>query len=241
MLEVKNYSYFLNQISECSKYFNDWLYNNQLDTAGGSSFYCRLFDLFHDYHFEKEGKTSHNCIGCNLEEGARNIELFFKYNNEVESVKYFLTLYTLLFYLQAERLAVIYKEAGIINYDGKFDWSKFPVLQLIKYWANFFKHPKFYMLLHHPIFYLDGDPDVPNFLINGMIDDEFIHKFYKSDKQNAELKLLLGNKDNFIILFPNMLELTKSLCMEFESIIYVIEGKSELISKLSELTSLSSE
>ncbi len=238
---MKNNSYFLKQISESSNYFNDWLYNNKLNSAGGSSFYCRLFDLFHDYHFEQEGKTSHNCIGCNLEEGARNIELFFKYNNQVESVKYFLTLYTLLFYLQAERLAVIYKEAGIIIYDGKFDWSKFPVLQRIKYWANFFKHPKFYMLLHHPIFYIDGDPDVPNFLINGIIDDEFIHKFYKSDKQNAELKLLLGNKDNFIVLFPNMLELTKSLCIEFESIIHVIEGNSELISKLSELTSLSSE
>jgi len=46
------------------------------------------------------------------------------------------------------------------------------------------------MLLHHPTYHIGSDPGKPNFMINGIIDNEFILKFYKDDKKNQELESL---------------------------------------------------
>jgi hypothetical protein len=243
--------YFKEQVLASSEYFEQWLYSGDIKsfiTDKGEpikkSFYCELHDVFLDYHKSLEGNENdivHNCIGCNLEEGARTIELFFYHNKNTDSKRYFLTLYSLLFYLQAERLAVIYKELGykVPNKD-KFDWSAFPVLQRINCWANFFKHPKSYMLLHHPMFFIEGEPHIPNLMINGIIDDSFIHKFYKSRENNGDLRIELENKDNYIVVFPNLLELTMDLCSEFEKIKTLILNNKKLVEKLAAYTSLKS-
>lgn len=243
------FKYFKEQIKESSDYFETWYYRkeNQVFISQGKpikdSLYRDLYDVFSDYSKEKVGnknEISHNCIGCNFEEGARNILLFFKYNNEVLSQRYFLTLYTLLFYLQAERLAVIYKELGYINSKKEFDWEKFPNLQRIKCWANFFKHPKSYMLLHHPDFFIEGDPYIPNFMVKGIIDEEFVRKFYNGWKYNEDLREVLSNQEDFKIIFPNLLNFTKCLCFEFEKIISVILSDKANIEKLSTFSTIKS-
>lgn len=243
--------YFKEQVLASSEYFEQWLYKSEsksfiLDKGEPikKSIYCELYDVFSDYHNSIEGNENdiaHNCIGCNLEEGARTIELFFYHNKNTDSKRYFLTLYSLLFYLQAERLAVIYKELGykVANSDD-FEWSAFPVLQRIKYWANFFKHPKSYMLLHHPSFFIEGEPLIPNLMNNGIIEDSFIHKFYKGSKYNYDLRIELENKDSYIIIFPNLLELTMDLCAEFENIKTLILNDKKLVEKLATYTTLKS-
>lgn len=249
--ELIHNAFFKEQVAKCAEYFENWLYtrvSKVFEDKGEplkQTFYCDLYDVFSEYYKSQEGKENeiaHNCIGCNFEEGASNIELFFKYNKNTDSERYFLTLYSMLFYLQAERLAVIYKELGfiVINKD-EFDWSAFPILQRIKYWANFFKHPKYYMLLHHPMFFIDGDPSTPNFMINGVIDDTFIHKFYSGGKLNNDLRAELQNKDKYIIIFPNLLNLTKDLCSEFEKIVKLIASDKAIIAKLATYTTIKSD
>lgn len=242
--------FFKKQVLDSAEYFENWLYKKQSKIVAEENdewkktFYCDLYDVFSDYHrsqIGKEHEIAHNCIGCNFEEGTSNIELFFKYNQNSESERYFLTLYSLLFYLQAERLAVIYKELGYtVQNKDEFNWAAFPVLQRIKYWANFFKHPKYYMLLHHPAFYIEGDSFIPNFMINGVIDDDFINKFYSGGKLNEDLRVELENKDNFIVVFPNLLNLTKDLCNEFEKIVLLISNDKEIVSKLATYTTTKS-
>jgi hypothetical protein len=242
--------YFNEQIQHSESYFNKWLYTSEskILTHKGEpikkTVYCELDDTFSNYHSSKidnEHGIAHNCLSCNFKEGAKNIELFFEYNKNTNSRRYFLTLYSLMFYLQAERLGVIYKELGFnIEYKGesKFNWTAFPKLQRIKYWANFFKHPKYYMLLHHPMFFIEGDPYTPNLIINGIIDDAFIHKFYSGGKSNKDLRAELENKNNFIIIFPNLLNLTIDLCSEFEKIVTLITNDKETIAKLATYTTI---
>jgi hypothetical protein len=151
-------------------------------------------------------------------------------------------MYTLVFYLQAERLAVIYEELGYTQ-KGKteFDWNRFPNLQNIKYWANFFKHPKSYMLLHHPIFYLEGDPDIPNILVNDIINEVFIRNYYNGPKKNEELRNRIANQDLVNIIFPNLLTFTTKACNEFEKIIEVITKDENHIKKLANFTTKNSQ
>ena len=147
----------------------------------------------------------------------------------------------MLFYLQAERMAVIYSELGFIKIQRKkkvFDWCKSPELLRIKYWANFFKHPKAYMLLHHPSFFIQGDPNIPNFMVNEIIDEKFIQTFYKGDEKNLDLRDKLLNKDGVIIIFPNLVKFTKDLCREFEKLVDLIVSDEKHILQLANSTSL---
>lgn len=242
-------NYFQEQVNAASNYFEDWIYSRNCNTPDvknkteQTSYYSQLHSTFSSI-YKSHGLShtfKHNCIGCNLEEGAKNIELFFKYNKNVQSERYFLTLFTMLFYLQAERMAVIYSELGFIKIQRKkkvFDWCKTPELLRIKYWANFFKHPKAYMLLHHPSFFIQGDPNIPNFMVNEIIDEKFIQTFYKGDEKNLDLRDKLLNKDGVIIIFPNLVKFTKDLCREFEKLVDLIVSDEKHILQLANSTSL---
>jgi hypothetical protein len=240
------FQYFNQQVIESAEYFENWFYlgkeiSETKNQSKSETVYSKLIDALKENHQRRIGENyqyAHNCIGCNLEEGARNILLFFNYNKETLSTRYFLTMYTLVFYLQAERLAVIYKELGYIRKEnGEFDWLEFPNLHRIYRWANFFKHPKSYMLLHHPDFFIEGDSYIPNFMVNQIIDDEFVLKYYNGKKNNVELRGKLANQESVKVIFPNLLEFTKNACCEFENIIRVITNENSHLQTLSNFTS----
>lgn len=62
-------------------------------------------------------------------------------------------------------------------------------------------------------------------MIKGVVDDTFMHGFYSVDESNGVSRPALENKDSFIIIFPNLLNLTKNLCTQFEDIITLIVNK----------------
>jgi len=239
--------YFFNQTVECAEYFEKWLYpsdeRNKL-TGSKKSIYDILYATFSDNYKRKTGKPqiiAHNCIGCNFEDSALTILYFLNSNRNCPHIAYYINLYTFLFYGHAERLAVIYQEIGYIDSNKKFDWSSFPVLQSIKYWANFFKHPKSAMLLHHPDFFIDTDPSKPNFMINEIINDKFIKTYYKGDKTNEELREKLANKNHVKIFYPDLVETTRQLCNEFSKIVDTIINNQGFIDKLEPYTTIKSD
>jgi hypothetical protein len=242
--ETIHLQYFLNQTVEIAEYFENWLYPNQNDTSETDykrSTYCDLYDVFSEAYQQKSGNSetiSHNCIGCNFEEGADTINFFLQTNKNCKNIQYYLNLYSFLFYAQSERLAVIYKEVGYMTEKGEFNWSSFPNLQAIKYWANFFKHPKAYMFLHHPDFYIKTDPEKPNFKINGIIDDNFVKTFYRAGADNELLRKNLANKNNVKVFYPDLVETTKLLCNEFSKIISIIISDPIIIEKLEAYTTI---
>lgn len=230
--------HFSSQTYKVYEYFNEWLFSN-LDNKNNEeskkTIYCELFDVFHLKEFKATNdsrKNYHNCIGCNLEEGCLTILDFLEKFSKATNVSSYLTIYSLLFYSQAERLAVIYNELGYTIHDG-FDWTRFPTLRSIKHWANFFKHPKAYMFLHHPCYFIESDPNIPNFMINGVIDNSFVEKYYRARADNTMLQQLFENGTKFKIIYPDLLELTIKMCAEFAAIIPVIkeEAHTQLLRK----------
>lgn len=245
--EKKHRHHFLEQAKESADYFSKWFdcYDNEiLDDQNlplKKSLFCDIHDAFLKYNQNKIANPdsyAHNCIGCNLEEGARAINYFLHSNTNCLNLQYYLNIYSFLFYAQAERLAVIYKEIGFTNEKLEFDWEKFPNLRMIKYWANFFKHPKAYMFLHHPEYYIESDQERPNFLITLVIDNSFVDRFYQGQKRNTELRELLENKDKVKIFFPDLVTTTKTLCNEFSKIIEVINSDNSIIEKLNSYTTI---
>ena len=93
------------------------------------------------------------------------------------------------------------------------------------------------MLLHHPSFFIQGDPKIPNFMVNEIIDEKFIQTFYKGDEKNLNLRDKLLNKDGVIVIFPNLMEFTKDLCREFEKLVDLIVSDEKYILQLANLTS----
>jgi hypothetical protein len=239
-------SFFSEQTRLIEHSFSEW-HNKFVAVSGefdGRSRYCQLFDLFEKRERRDLTETAndkgyiitfHNCIGCNFEEGCLNILDFVKQFSGTEKVRTYLTIYTLLFYTLAERIGVIYKELGVIDNNGEFDWTQFPVMRHIKHWANFFKHPKSYMFLHHPDYFLENDPDRPNFMIEGEVNSNFVDSFYKASRKNAELRTLFTNKRDWKIVFPDLLVFTQELCDEVDKVCDFVM-KPENIEKLRPFT-----
>ena len=231
-------SFFSSQTKQVYEYFNEWLFSNpdnKEEEESKKSIYCELYDVFHQKEFEVSNdsdKSYHNCIGCNFEEGCLTILDFLKKFSETTNISPYLTIYSLLFYSQAERLAVVYKELGYTS-GNSFDWTRFPTLRTIKHWANFFKHPKAYMFLHHPSYFIETDPEKPNFMINGVIDTAFVENFYRAGADNTMLQQLFENGTKFKIFYPDLLQFTRDLCAEFSAIIPVIkqEAHTQLLRK----------
>jgi len=231
--------FFLKQINESYQYFNHWLYSNESldenESIVKNSIYCKLHDKFWEDHLATTNDPEsylHNCIGCGLDEGANNVNYFLETNKECNNIRYYLTIYSLLFYIQAEKIGVIYNEIGFRTHKNEFDWNQFPNLKMIKNWANFFKHPKSYMFLHHPTFYLESDSNNPNFMLTEIIDNNFIQQFYKAGAKNDELRNKLINQENVKVFFPDLLSTTKLLCEEFEKIITLIINDELIFEKL---------
>jgi hypothetical protein len=216
-------NYFAIQTKLVLDYFEEWHFrDNHHFSDGERTRYCVLFDAFNKCEKQTDSSSDnnsnhHNCIGCNLEEGCLSILDFLKKYCDSENTRTYLTIYTFLFYSLAERVAVVYKELGIVN-GNNFDWVKFPVLRNIKHWANFFKHPKAYMFLHHPSYFLENDSSKPNFFVKGEINNEFVEKFYSANPDNNELRNQCKNKDGWNVIFPDILQLTKDLCFELDKV-----------------------
>ncbi len=224
----KGQLYFTEQIKESANYFDNWLYPSYYENLNNNGLPLRR-SIFHqkleNLSFGNDG-YEHNSIPCNLKDGAMLINKFFKNNLGETNIRYFITLYSLLFYLQAEKCAVIYLQLGY-HQKGKLDkfkWEEFPTLQKIKYWANFFKHPKSSIFLHHPTFHLESFQDNPNIGFKGKIDSAFVKKYFSGEKNNSKLEDLLLNQ-SFKVFFPDIPSFTKELCSEFEKLIDIINSE----------------
>lgn len=222
--------YFQCQIKKSKDFFENWYFTSNCDIFNNQGVPIKK-NIFQDkleiLNYEK-GDYMHNCIPCNLKDGANIIRYFLNSNLECDNIWFFVSIYSFLLYQQAERFGVIYSKLGFKTNKNEFDWSKFPNLQNLKYWANFFKHPKSSMYLHHPTFHIESYPDNPNLMFDGYINSEFVKTYFSGSKKNKDLEELLSNKE-YKVLFPDLLILTKSICIESDVLIDKINSNKENI------------
>lgn len=216
-------------MNKLTKTFIDDYYQqgSQLDYDNLKEIFEKVFDKFITDHYNKEGdslfcnihnsfKKGHNCVGCNLDESNRRIENFLVQHRNFNDLHLTFTSFILLLYLQVES---IHEYFEIIQLQESYRYQHFKVFQDVKRWANFLKHPKSFMLVHHPIWTYDGraikvensDEYVEEKIkrTSPIIDSNFVDKFYAGDKKNKELFKQLNKKENIIVTFPNPIKLIK--------------------------------
>ena len=100
------------------------------------------------------------------------------------------------------------------------------LFQKIKKWANFVKHPKAFVLCHHPEYFLENDPEIIERKKNAnvLIDTAFVFKYYSGDDNKKDLFKLIANKDNVIVEFPNVVKLTTEFCEGLTSFVKLIKN-----------------
>jgi len=171
-----------------------------------NSLFCNIHN-----NFEK----GHNCVACNLNESNIRIENFLVQYNNFNDLHLTFTNFILLLYLQVES---IYEYFEIIQLQESYKCKHFKIFQDVKRWANFLKHPKSFMLVHHPDWTYEGreikkDTDEIEYVAelitrtNPTIDSNFVNEFYAGDKKNKELYKKLNKKEDILVCFPNPIKL----------------------------------
>lgn len=175
----------------------------------------------HDYFASEE---SHNCIGCNLAAKETHIVNFLRRYRSFKDTEESYSQYIMLCYLMIERIHEIFR---IIELPESYRLQHFKTFNNVKKWANFFKHPKAFLLVHHPCYLLENDPAKPTINKKSIIiDSSFIHKYYSGEKNNRELYNLLTNKTDVYVILPELEELTISFCKEVRLFVDIIRDNS---------------
>ncbi len=92
--------------------------------------------------------------------------------------------------------------------------------------ANFLKHPKSFMLVHHRIWEYKKDINIFTNKKIPLINNEFVKKYYSGDSRDKELVKELSNKEELTVLHPNPLELITEFCNTKKKILRINFKKS---------------
>ncbi|HXA01651.1 MAG TPA: hypothetical protein VNW99_06670 [Cytophagaceae bacterium] len=145
---------------------------------------------------------------------------------------------TILFsYLLVERFEEIFR---IVKLPEAYRLRHFQIFGIIKRWTNFLKHPKAFILVHHPEYYFENEIELEHNDKNNMIiiDQEFIDIYYSGDKENNKLYSILKNKNNVVVLLPNLPDLMSEFCKAQKKFIDIISNNEVFRETLDEQSTL---
>lgn len=137
----------------------------------------------------------------------------------------------------------IYEIKKIIGLPQGYKEREFEIFRTIKLWANFYKHPKAFILTHHPEYYFDTCEEVSavrNQASNKIIDLEFLRKYYKGEDSNKYKNLVaeLRNNEKVKVIIPSLDKLTKEFCDACRVFVKVIKENKAYKEILNDLTTL---
>jgi hypothetical protein len=157
----------------------------------------------HDLAKTETGQGNHNCLACNLADLVKSIELIAGLIPDIKDEFTSNATYMIWLYLLCERMEEVLK---IVSLPKEIVEEKFPQMRLIKRWANFFKHPKAFLLVHHPSYDLTK---IAAAVLK--IDDTYISKYWAGDKHNDALYRDLTNNTKVVVVFPDLCDFTNKL------------------------------
>lgn len=138
-----------------------------------------------------------------------------------ETIQYAYSTLIILAYLLVERIDTFF---DVIELNKTYKDQHFKILLEIRRWANFLKHPKAFLLTHHPVFTFYNSPKNGGLRDNAsvVIDRAFIDEYYANDKKNKELYEKLENKESVLVVFPDAIRLVRDLCEAMHKCVAVI-------------------
>lgn len=182
---------------------------------------CKIHDAFGGLDTEH-----HNCLGCNFSDSTNLVSRYLEKYDELNDIQQDFTVYILLLYLLVARIEIVF---DIIQLPDSYREKHFKVFQQIRKWANFIKHPKSFILTHHPEYDFENSGMVHDSVFSVTINEQFVTLYYKgySDpseqkKQNKALYERLRNKKDVIVMFPDIARLTTKLCYSYNKFIELI-------------------
>ena len=179
----------------------------------------QVFCILHEpLYLGSHGENSHACLACTLNDSVDKIHKFLNENQSSDDLEYTFTLYILLLYLLVEKMHTIFKYVGISYEYVEANWH---VLIEIRKWANFIKHPKGFLFVHHPEYHFE-DETIPNShsswkKINYT---NFVEPLYKREDE-AKFRHTIkefANKSDLLVIIPCPERIAKELsivCKEF--------------------------
>jgi len=187
----------------------------------GTANSCKIFDVF------CQDNRNHNCLGCNFADSSMTIKRYLERFRMLDNIKDDFPLYIILLYLLVERIEVVF---DILQIPTVYKEKYFKVFQQVRKWANFIKHPKSFILTHHPVFDFEnsGTGNDRN-KFEEVINDSFVNTYYKGNadagernNMNKELLKKLKNKRDILVLYPDIAALTKKMCFSYNKFIELI-------------------
>ncbi len=211
--DAEEHALMKSQLQDTLKIFEHALY------SGDRPEVCRItYEVFNNAY----ESPHHNCIGCNLLEST---DLIYQYlqTNQGSNHKLYPTYatYLMLLYLLVERLDTILSLVELPS----FYWEKhFRVLLRIRRWANFLKHPKAFLLVHHPVYTCVDAPNIQQLRNNAnvTVDENSVASYYSNDDRNETLYKTLENKDDVLVIFPNAVHLTSEFCAAIKEFVNLL-------------------
>ncbi|WP_373553386.1 hypothetical protein [Haliscomenobacter sp.] len=219
--------------SECMSLIDKYLIRGNGD---GKYEACKIYTkLIND------NSNEHNCLGCQFMELHQQIyDNFSQINPTGFSSEFYFKTYIFWLYQNVERIYEIFE---IINPEDKnqilrtFFEKNFITTKKIKRWTNFIKHPKAFKYTHHPQYCFESDLVNRENLV--VLDTVEIEKFYSGPSKNLVLYKMIAKKENVVVAFPNLVELTEEFCIEFQIFTKFICENEIIASALKEETTIS--
>lgn len=172
---------------------------------------CRIH---HDFG-SLDGKK-HNCLGCNFADATNGIyHSLCKTAAFPSELEFDFADFILWLYLFVERANILF---DIISLPAAYRFQHFDVFISIKRWANFLKHPNYFILVHHPDYFVEGDNRFDPARYSAVIDTGFVRENYNAEAKSRQgaIRAKLQNKKDIAVVFPQPEMLAAAFCDCYE-------------------------
>jgi hypothetical protein len=194
------------------------LFRGTVFPARSYSVMCKLHDSFGSLYNCSE---DHNCLGCNFNEAANWVLSYLAKHRTCTDVSESFTFYALRLYLLVERFNIIFEIVGLPE---EYRHKHFKVFQHVHKWANFFKHPNAFLLVHHPQYFFEGDRSFKRHEHEVVIDQAFVNEHYAHEVRCKKVWDKLQNKTGVAVLFPDPVVLTREFCAGMNEFVALVNG-----------------
>jgi hypothetical protein len=164
-------------------------------------------------------KTAHNCIGCNLADLTNAFGEVLRGLCNCKDLQASFSTYFMWLNVFVERYDFMMNYLGVPE---PYRSREFPIFATIKHWANFQKHPKAFLFVHHPAFSCHAAGIAYGFKNQISIDQKFVDKYYKGGKHNDALPNQLINAKSVVVEYPDPREIIQDFCIQSQKFIRLV-------------------
>ncbi len=163
--------------------------------------------------------TAHNCLGCNLADLTNAFGEVLNGLTKCKDLQAAFSIYFMWLNVFVERYDFMFSYLGVPD---SYRIKHFPVFLQIKHWANFQKHPKAFLFVHHPSFScptvgITVDKKKPK-----IIDQVFVDKYYKGGKHNESLSSELMNARSVVVHYPDPRTIVEDFCAQSQKFVEIV-------------------